>query len=322
MIPMEEITYRAMLSEAWRRTRRLLFQPFNLTTWLVLGFSAWLAGMGERGGSFNFNWPFTEQDIQPREVFDRAMEFISAHLVLITVSVGTVLIFVFIISILLLWLSSRGKCMFLENLITGRPTVQEAWRNQRERGHSLFLWRVMYMIVTGLVLLCIAAGGVFLILPCWLESALLPVPIAMLAILVFLLLVVLLLMAVITVFLEDFVIPIMLLRRETAVQAWHTFLTLLYGHAWSFTAYLFVKAGVTFLIGVVFLIFFLMTCCLFCVGGMLMVVPYLGTVLLLPYPVFLRYFSLAFLASLGPEWNLLPPPAPVDPVQTPQLPVA
>jgi hypothetical protein len=225
------------------------------------------AGLGERGGSFNFNWPFTEQDIQPRAAFDRAMEFITAHLVLISVSVGAVLVVVFVISLLLLWLSSRGKCMFLENLISGRPTVQAAWHNQRESGHSLFLWRVMYMIVTGLILTCIAAGGVFLVLPCWLEGAMLPVPIALLAILVFLLLTVLLIMSVITVFLEDFIIPIMLLRRETAVQAWHAFLSLLCRHGWSFTAYLFVKAGLIALIGTVFLIVFLMTCCLFCVGG-------------------------------------------------------
>jgi hypothetical protein len=53
---------------------------------------------------------------------------------------------------------------------------------------------------------------------------------------------------------------------------------------------------------------------------MLMVIPYLGTVLLLPYPVFMRYFSLTFLASLGPEWNLLQAASNAEPV--PSLPLS
>ena len=35
-----------------------------------------------------------------------------------------------------------------------------------------------------------------------------------------------------------------------------------------------------------------------------MVIPYLGTVVLLPAAVFLRCFSLEYLAQFGPDWQM------------------
>jgi hypothetical protein len=39
-----------------RRIKEILFQPFELKKWFVIGFCAWLAKLGE-GGRFNFNNP-------------------------------------------------------------------------------------------------------------------------------------------------------------------------------------------------------------------------------------------------------------------------
>ena len=288
--------------------KRLLFQPFNLTVWLVTGFGAWLAALGEQGGSFGFNWPFSsEQNVDYREASEKALEFLAAHALLVTVSVSAVLLVMALAYMLVLWLSSRGKCIFVEQVLSERPTVQEAWRNERERGHSLFLWRLTYVTIASLVLMVLAAGGVLLVLPCLLEKALLPIPLLSLAVLGFIGLLALLLMGVISTFLNDFVVPIMVLRNETAVRAWHVLLGLFRERPWAFIAYCFVKAGIVMVFSVMFLTVFVLTCCLFCVGGVLLAIPYIGTVLLLPYHVFLRWFSLVFLASLVPEWNLLRP---------------
>ena len=40
-----QISFVEPLSRAWERMRRMLFSPFELGRWLVLGFSAWLAGL-------------------------------------------------------------------------------------------------------------------------------------------------------------------------------------------------------------------------------------------------------------------------------------
>ena len=39
--------------EAFELMKKILFQPFDLKKWLVIGFAAWLANLGG-GGSFNY----------------------------------------------------------------------------------------------------------------------------------------------------------------------------------------------------------------------------------------------------------------------------
>ena len=51
-----------------------------------------------------------------------------------------------------------------------------------------------------------------------------------------------------------------------------------------------------------------LTCCILAIPLM---IPFVGTVVLLPIHVFDRYFSLEFLARLTPEFDLFPPPEPV-----------
>ena len=49
------IRYWQPLERAFDRMRRILFEPFDLVTWMVLGFSAWLATLGSgNGGGGNF----------------------------------------------------------------------------------------------------------------------------------------------------------------------------------------------------------------------------------------------------------------------------
>src|SRR6266480_3060238 len=50
----------APFSEAFELTRKILFQPFDLTKWFVIGFAAWIATFFS-GGTFNFH-PFNKGD--------------------------------------------------------------------------------------------------------------------------------------------------------------------------------------------------------------------------------------------------------------------
>jgi hypothetical protein len=63
------------------------------------------------------------------------------------------------------------------------------------------------------------------------------------------------------------------------------------------------------MIGVVFavLLLVLVTCC---VAGILLVIPYIGTVLMLPVYVALRALSLEFLAQFSDGFRLFPEPQP------------
>ena len=59
----------------------------------------------------------------------------------------------------------------------------------------------------------------------------------------------------------------------------------------------------------------LLACVLTCCCGLiLLLIPYIGTVILLPIVAWERYWSLEFLRQFGPEYDLwaaaAPPPAP------------
>jgi hypothetical protein len=70
-------------------------------------------------------------------------------------------------------------------------------------------------------------------------------------------------------------------------------------------------------IGILIVMVVLVTCCC---AGCLMLLPYLGTVLLLPVLVFKRAYPLYFLAQFGSEYDVFPPPSPASPSPTPGLP--
>lgn len=44
------------LSQALDHVKHVLFQPFDLGKWFVIGFCAWLAFLGEGGGGFHGNF--------------------------------------------------------------------------------------------------------------------------------------------------------------------------------------------------------------------------------------------------------------------------
>src|SRR5215472_6438463 len=46
--------------EAFELMKKILFQPFDLKKWLVIGFAAWLANLASGGGGFNF--PYNEHE--------------------------------------------------------------------------------------------------------------------------------------------------------------------------------------------------------------------------------------------------------------------
>jgi hypothetical protein len=94
-----------------------------------------------------------------------------------------------------------------------------------------------------------------------------------------------------------------------ATQGWSLFLALFDRYPLAFIGYgLFV-----FVLLIAFVIVVIMaglvTCC---IGWFLLVIPYIGTVVTLPFWYALRAFSLEFLAQFGPEYALFPPAVVTD----------
>lgn len=107
----------------------------------------------------------------------------------------------------------------------------------------------------------------------------------------------------ISLFLKDFVVPIMYKHQIGIMHGWTKFLRLFIRHFGTFIIYgLFIFVlGIAVVIGVIF--FALLTCC---VGLLLIAIPYIGAVLLLPVSYTFRAFSIEFLAQFGDEYNVFP----------------
>ncbi len=114
-------------SRSWSGMKRVLFQPFSIGKWFVLGFSAWLAHLLE-SGSGNVQSSYgsettddtvdqTAQSSQATEEWERGKEWVQAHWE--WVIGGTVLAVILLLAIVvtLVWVRSRGKLMFLDNVI-------------------------------------------------------------------------------------------------------------------------------------------------------------------------------------------------------------
>src|ERR1017187_9545305 len=86
-----EISVTEPIEPAYDRVKQVLFKPFDFTKWIILGFCAWLAGLGESGGGggggfngFGGNNRFNGGNGQPaeelRRTYHHARDFVLANL--------------------------------------------------------------------------------------------------------------------------------------------------------------------------------------------------------------------------------------------------
>jgi hypothetical protein len=318
------ISYSQPFDLGWRRMKRTLFQPFDLGRWMVLGFTAWLAqlsGGGSGGSDAGQDGISINRDLGGDEGIRESVGGAWSWLTDITGSaagillVAVILVVVLVVALLLLWLSSRGRFMFLDNLVHNRTEVTHPWREFRVEGDSLFLWQVVYAIVAFVIVAVLMGGFGLLLLPAAAWD--LPGGIGLLAAvgLGMVLFVVVVVVAYIDYFLNFFVVPIMYKHRVRTTTAWGIFLPVFKSHPGSFVFFGLYTLAVMIVMGIAYFIAGVLTCCL---GLLLLVLPYLGAVVTLPISVLRCYMNLEFLAQFGDGFTLLapltgpavPPPAP------------
>lgn len=310
-----EISVTEPVSLAYERMKQILFKPFDLARWIILGFCAWLAGLGESGvggGNFNAGNHYGNNPGQPAEQFrhfyHQAGDFVMVNLGWIIPVAVLLVLFVVAFWLLVLWLSSRGKFMFLHCVALNKAEVAEPWSKFADAANSLFRFRIILGLV-GMVLLLpllvfIALAILRMVLHGEVEVA--GVMTAVGLGLVFFLLS--LVFAVIRKFMMDFVVPIMFLRGGSCVAAWREFNALLAANAGHFALYVLFQIVLAMAIGVMVLAAILATCC---IAGCLLLLPFIGTVLLLPVLVFKRSYSLYYLAQH--DYDVFPISSPLPP---------
>ncbi len=280
------------IGDAFRRMARILFQPFHIQKWFVLGFCAWLANLGEGGGFSGRVSGSGGPDVGPvGPWFEEHM----AAIILIAVAVVVVLL---ALGVLVLWLSARGKFMFLDGVVHNRGAVVEPWRRYRRLANSLFWFRLAYILT---VLLVLAITGAVCVGVAWTDIQREEFGLAAVAAIVLgiVLLVPFILIAnLVDALLKDFVVPVMYLRDRRVMTAWGIFWRELgRGHVGPLVLFYLMKFVLAMGIGLAALLAICATCCI-------AVLPYIGTVILLPVFVFMRCYSVCFIEQYGPEWRL------------------
>lgn len=284
----------------------ILFKPFDIGKWFTIGFCAWLAYLGKGGFGFRGPCGFNRPGSQAYESFHQAKDFIVHNLAWV-IFIGLFgLIIMITLWLVLAWLRSRGDFMFLHCVAQNKAEVKTPWSKFKEHANSLFLFRIVLHLIgfVAIGLPCIIAG-IFIFLAIsgtGSKMALLPISI-LFFLFVFVLSIAFLLAHKFT---TDFVVPIMFLRTASCTAAWREFLSMLSVNKGRFTLYILFQIVIGMAISVIILLAMIVTCCC---AACFLVIPYIGTVLMLPLFVFKRAYSVCYLGQFGPSFDVFAPEA-------------
>jgi hypothetical protein len=291
--------------EAFELMKKILFQPFDLTKWLVIGFAAFLANLS---GGFNFNFP-TNWDRRSWGTWSGRDLASAVHQLpdwaRQTGFIAVVIVLVLTILLVLAWLSSRGRFIFTDCIVKNRGAIVVPWREFRKEGNSFFLFSLL--IALGFILIA-ALLALAIFIPAirhgkeftHLHDVLTISGIVFVALIVFVL-------ALAWALISHFVLPVMYRRRCRAREAFKIVASLIAAYPGEIVLYclfFFVLAIAAAVIG----------CVAICVTCCIAAIPYVGTVILLPVFVVLRAFSFCFLRQFGPDydvWQGVPQPEPI-----------
>jgi MFS family permease len=273
--------------EAFELMKKILFQPFDLKKWFVIGFAAWLANLGGGGG---FNYQYNRRDKMHK--LNEAISQIPQPILVtgICVLILVVLVFAFLIA----WLRARGGFMFIDCIVKNRGAIAEPWREFRTEGNSYFL----FSLLVGVVLLIGAAlFSLPLLVPLINDVSFFRTHhvyvIVAIAALIFLMVFVVLVWTLIA----SFMLPVMYRQRCRASEAFNIVTRLIAAYPGEIVLYC------LFLI-VLGLATVIVACLATCVTCCIAAIPYIGTVILLPIFILLRSFSLLFIRQFGPNYDV------------------
>ena len=288
---------------ALERTKKTLFRPFDLAKWFKLGFCAFLVELANCSGNSSSGWDGGEPSRNgPEQAKNWIIE--NADTILVVGSLVGVVVLAFWLA--LVWLQSRGRFMFLDGVVNDRGAVVEPWKEYRSEGNSLFAFAASLNLLGALLGAAAVVVGLILAWPdieVWrfadaAKSGLIAGGCS--------LLLVGLVVSLANLFLNDFVVPAMYARRVGVLEAWGVVTEEIFGpHLVAVILYVVMKVVIAIATAV---ITFGIICVTLCLAACVLMIPYIGTVALLPFFVFNRCYSLAFVEQLGDRWILRPAP--------------
>ena len=303
------INFSQPLSNGYSRMKKALFQPFDISRWMHIGFTAFLAGLtefwgGSSGGGGNSGFKFNQPNWDDFYSFpETAWDWLLSHPLWFSLII-TGVFFLVIVSILFNWLSSRGKFMFLYNVVNQTDDVVKPWHNFRKEGNSLFWWQLIYgwLVFVIFILFIIYSFGVFKNI----HNGVIPeiTKYGFIGGIILIFIGLLIITGYISLFLTDFIVPIMYKNQISTLKAWSVFLPFMFQNLCSFFIYGVFIMIVKIAVVVAVIIIAVFTCC---IGLLLIMIPFVGTIILLPVSYTFRAFSIEYLATFGDDFNIFYP---------------
>jgi len=303
------------ISPTFDRVKIMLFKPFDLAKWFIIGFCAWLAYLGSGGGGGGgprFNVPAKDhgQDLQISQALDQAKEFILNNLYWVIPAAVVGLTIMIILWLVITWLSSRGHFMFLHCVAQNKAEVKNPWKKFKHHANSLFLFRIILGVIGFVVVGLPVLGLVFLILITISRTGLLTASVLGFVVIGIIIAAISIVLFLVKKFTMDFVVPIMFLRTTSCLAAWRQFWTLFSNNLARFALYLLFQIVIFIAICAILMAAALVTCCC---AACIFSIPYIGTVAMLPLFVFKRAYSLYYLQQFGPDFDVFTPEAAPQP---------
>lgn len=295
---------------AVRETMRSLFQPFRPERWLALGFAAVLDQCTQLANSGAELVVRGTVESTPQAVIKEAGQWLGSHVLMAVAMAAGVLAVAVAVGALALWITCRGRFIYIDDVATGRADIRRPWREHAARAGSHFVWSL------GLTLGSFLAALTLVLPMVWAGMALARSgpragPIVVLAVAALLLIALAFASALALVAMRDFVAPLQWYADVPCGAAIRLFLPLLRANPGVFAVFVLLK--IVFV--VVAVVATLLICCLTCCFA---AVPYVQQVLLQPILYFERRWSLELLAQLGygppgAVTSLPPPDLPAEP---------
>jgi hypothetical protein len=334
------------VNPAFEHTKAMLFRPFRFRTWIKVGFIAWLAGAAGGSGSFNQggSLPSGETPSGLHDIEGTIANFLHEHLLLIL----SIAVFVILISLVFVYLSSRFRFILLDSVLWRDPQIGRGWQNYRQQGNRYFGFMIAFGLLSALVL------GLMIGIPLWRayksgvfssgnafsEFLRILIPMA-LGLFVFIIVA-----AIVNSLATDFVTPLMALDNMTIGQSWRALKELAAAEPGAFAGYLGMKLVLSIAVGIATAIAFLIVVLILAIPAFILVVIFIaaikgagdvaavigvvvgaigvmvgmGVLFLLilmvtaPTGVFFTAYSLYFFSGRYPKLDgLLWPPTPVQP---------
>ncbi len=289
------------ISQAWNHMVRILFKPFEIKKWFVLGFCAFLAQCNEGGGGNYGNYYSYSGNNGPNVSipggFDEGKVWIDANFSLFLTILISGIILVILIGLLATWLSSRGKFMLLDGIVKNRGAIKEPWTEYKTEGNSLFLFSIVIGLLILLTFSLIAGISVLIALPDIQSETFGGAGVAAIVVGGSLMLLFILACIAFSAFVKILMVPTMYLKRVRAIEGWKiAWNQLLKGHVGSFILLILMM----FLLGLgAGMVGTLAICATCCIGAL----PYISSVLFLPITVFFVCYALCYIQQFGGDWK-------------------